>query len=108
MNPNPLCRYSGTVLGGYIEEHRDTWIQVRCIKCWRLVEAAPVEPEWRTDLRIDGKPVEVLRKRVLDHEFGTACAMRWRRDNNKWLFWFSVLLALGGFVALAWDLVRRF
>jgi hypothetical protein len=104
----PLCRYSGTVLGGYIEAHRSTTIQVTCIKCWRRVVAAPIPPEWRTNLRIDGQPMEVLCKRVQDHPFGTACAMRWRRDRLSWMFRFAMFLTLWSFAAFVWGLVWRF
>jgi len=95
-------------LGGYIEAHRSTTIQITCIKCWRRVAAVAIAPEWRTDLRIDGEPVEVLVKRVEEHPFGTACAMRWRRDRLSWMFRFAVFLTFTSLGLFLLDLYRRF
>lgn len=46
----------------------------------------PIAPEPRTDLRLDGSVVMVVRKQIVDHEFGSLCAMRWRRDGHRWFF----------------------
>ncbi len=104
--PNP-CRYSGTILGGYIEEHRDTTIDIMCIKCWRMVKAEPIPPEWRTDLRIDGAPVEVLCKQVVVHAFGTACSMYWRRDHHRWMGFIAGVLMLVSIFQFLYRLVSH-
>ena len=87
-----ICQGSGFVMGGYIEAHRTTTIKVTCVTCWRQVDAAPIEPEWRTDLRMDGQPVEVTRKKIVEHEFGNKYLMLWRRDNHLWMFRLSIVL----------------
>lgn len=94
------CPGSGFVTGGYVEAHRDTTIESTCTHCWRRVEAVPIEPEWRTDLRIDGEPVEVTRKRVIEHEFGSAWAMRWRRDRVGWMMLLAVVFSVAAVVNL--------
>ncbi len=63
------------------------------------MEAVPVEPEWRTDLMIDGSSVEVLRKRIVDHEFGSKFLMLWRRDGHSWLWWMGMLSLIYSIVA---------
>jgi len=90
----------------YIEDHRNTTIQVTCIKCWRHVDAVAVEPEFRTNIRTDGELVEVLCKRVVDHEFGSAWAMLWRRDHIRWMFRLSFALTVTGAFMLIWEALQ--
>jgi len=99
------CRGSGIILGGYRDELADLSFKTRCVECWRMVDEVPVEPEPRTDLRTDGSVVMVNRKQIVDHEFGSICAMRLRRDGHKWLLLVSLAMIVTGIVGFILDLV---
>lgn len=101
VHASAMCRGSGFVMGGYRDEFAHDTIRVMCSGCWRMVDAVPIDPEVRTDLRTDGEPVTVLRKRTVDHAFGSVCAMRWRRDAAAWMFRLAVFMVVG---AAAWGM----
>jgi hypothetical protein len=90
------CPGSGFIGGGYIKSLADDTLPTTCSKCWREIDMVPIESEVRTDLRIDHAPVTVLRKRMIDHEFGNHYAMLWRRDRHVWLSWISIVFGLFG------------
>lgn len=94
------CPGSGTILGSYRDDLEGQTLKTTCTHCWRQVAMVPIEPEPRTDLRIDGSTVLVVRKQMVPHEFGNIWVMRWRRDGHRWLFWSGVLLAI-----IAWGMI---
>ena len=85
------CRGSGFVLGGYQDQYEGQTLKTMCTDCWRQVDAVPIVPQFRTDLRKDGSVVKVIRKQMVDHEFGSLCVMRWRRDGHRWLLWAAIV-----------------
>ena len=97
-----ICEGSGVVLGGYRKDLKHDTFETTCIHCWKQIDVEPIDPEPRTDLRIDGSLVMVIRKRMIDHEFGNVLAMRWRRDVHRWLFWLSIAMCL---ISVIWLLV---
>jgi hypothetical protein len=86
MKNDEKCRGSGFILGGYRDQYEGQTLKEMCTHCRRQVDAVPIAPEPHTDLRIDGTVVMVIRKQIVDHKFGSLCAMRWRRDGHSWLF----------------------
>jgi len=88
------CRGSGWIGGGYRKDLEGETFKITCSYCWRQIDVVPIAPEPRTDLRKDGSVVMVVRKQMVDHEFGSACAMRWRRDGNSWLFLTAIILTV--------------
>ena len=98
------CPSSGFIMGGYRDEYADDTIKTMCTDCWRKVDAVPIDPEPRTDLRLDGSLVWVIRKQIVDHEAGNAFIVRCRRDAVGWLF----LVGCVGFVFnLIWAVARH-
>jgi hypothetical protein len=97
-----LCHGSGFTIGGYREEYREDVIQVTCTKCWLRVPAQPISSEWRTDLRTDGLPVEVLRKQIVDHEFRS----RWFGNNHRGSFKLGAILFFISLMALVLDFLK--
>lgn len=78
-----------------------------CVDCWRRVVEIPIQPEPRTGVISDGQTVMIIRKQVIDHEFGSACAMYIRRDSNKWIFYLSVILTVASVVQFISHLLSR-
>ena len=88
------CPGSGFILGGYRKEYEGLTVRSLCFDCWQMVDEVPIDPEPRTDLRKDGSVVLVMRKQVVDHDYGNA-ALRWlRRDGPGWLFWIGIVMAI--------------
>ena len=80
------CKGSGIVLGGWRKELEGETVRVMCTDCWRKVDAVPIAPEPRTDLRKDGALVWVSRKQIVDHEAGNKCLTCWRKNAAGWFF----------------------
>ena len=95
---NMRCLSSGFVLGGYRQELEGETFKETCPACLKKVDVVPIDPEPRTDIYKDGRTVMVVRKQMVDHEFGSVCAMRWRRDYPSWLFLLSIIFMVVGFL----------
>jgi len=98
MKSNEKCRGSGLIFGGYRDDLEGETLRIRCTNCWRKVDVIPIAPEVRTDLRKDRSPVTIIRKQVVDHKFGSLCAMHWRRDKYNWLNLAFFIFWIGGMV----------
>lgn len=77
------CAGSGVVLGGYKEEHETKTVRIQCTDCWRRVDVEPITPETRTDLRVDGAPVQVNRKQIVLHERGSSLGTQTQTKSVK-------------------------